>query len=413
MKNLSVVAVLFVWLSTAGAVILLDTADPSVNTTAPGGNLSNSGWQYEGNWGGFLGTPISPNFFVSAAHIGLAGNGFSFGGTTYSLVGSYSQPGSDLLIWKIAGTFPNFAPLYIKSDEDGQHLVVIGRGTQRGAERKLNNVLRGWDWGLGDSVRRWGENDVADIVPYSGHDLLYATFDQHVIPNDHPNEAHLSSGDSGGAIFINDTGTWRLAGINFAVDGPFWDTVPANSQIADQTQIFAALFDDAGFYYYDDSTSEYLQIAGPSPQPTGFYASRISSELAWIGSVIADPQIGWEANVLTLTYWRLNVPSSELTYEVIESSDLTTWMTATTQDQVLATAGDLQQIKASVDPGNADHLMVRLRVTRPSSAMLKAGEWVSTKPMEHIQRSMLNVQSFNSEGWVGRLTSGGARTVEH
>ena len=367
MKRFCVLAAFVLGVCPAHAVILFDTGDPSVNSTEPGGDLAGSGWQYEGDWGGFLGTPISPSFFISAAHIGLAGNGLSFGGNTYSLAGTYSQPGSDLLIWKIAGTFPSFAPLYSKSDEDGQHLVVIGRGTQRGAERPLDNVLRGWDWGPSDGVRRWGENDVTAIVPYSGHDLVYATFDQHVVPNDHPNEAHLSSGDSGGAVFINDGGTWKLAGINFAVDGPFWDMIPADSQTAAQTQILAALFDDSGFYYYDDTSATYMQIPGPSPMPSGFYASRVSSELAWIGSVIADPQVGMDGNLLTLTYWRLNVPSTELTYEVDQSSDLTSWMTATTQDEVLATVGDLQQIKSTIDPGMADHLFVRLKVTRPQS----------------------------------------------
>ena len=50
------------------------------------------------------------------------------------------------------------------------------------------------------------------------------------------------------------------------------------------------------------------------PVPTGFYASRISSELAWICSVIANPQVGYEDNKLTLTYWRLMAPSDEIVY---------------------------------------------------------------------------------------------------
>lgn len=346
------------------AVILFDTGDPSVNTTAPAGILANSGWQYEGAWGGYLGTPISPNFFISAAHIGQGSTVLNFQNTNYVPVGSFSRPGSDLLIWKIAGTFTNFAPLYTKRAEAGQHLVVIGCGTQRGAERILDGTLRGWDWGSDDSVRRWGENDVSAVVPYQGHDLLYATFDQHVQPNDHPNEAHLSRGDSGGAVFLNDGGVWKVAGINYAVDGPFWATVPTIGEDPSQTQIIAALFDDVAFYYFDDATTSYIQIPGPSPMPTGFYASRISSELAWIASVIADPQIGWEGNYLTVTYWRLN--STDIVYEIDQSPDLTAWGPATTEDQVIATAGDLQQIKAKIDPGMADHLFARLKVTRPS-----------------------------------------------
>ena len=55
------------------AVILFRTADPAANTTAPTGGLSGSGWQFEGLWGSFLGTPIAPHFFLSAKHVGQAG----------------------------------------------------------------------------------------------------------------------------------------------------------------------------------------------------------------------------------------------------------------------------------------------------------------------------------------------------
>src|SRR4051794_14725263 len=78
-----------------GAVILLDTGDPEVNTTPPSGALTGSGWQYQGAWGGVLGTPIAPHFFLSAAHVGRAGSTFLFQGSSYTIVQSFNQPGSD------------------------------------------------------------------------------------------------------------------------------------------------------------------------------------------------------------------------------------------------------------------------------------------------------------------------------
>src|SRR2546422_10688353 len=54
----------------ARAIIFYATGDPNYNTTAPGGSLTNSGWQYEGTWGGFLGTPIAPKYFITAEHVG-------------------------------------------------------------------------------------------------------------------------------------------------------------------------------------------------------------------------------------------------------------------------------------------------------------------------------------------------------
>jgi hypothetical protein len=345
--------------SSVSAVILLDTDDPSVNTTAPAGALTDSGWQYEGDWGGFLGTPIAPSFFVSAGHIGLANNQLVFQGSSYPVIRSFALPGSDLLIWQVSGTFPYFAPLYTKRDEVGKHLVVIGRGTRRGTEVTLNSTLRGWNWGDGDGFRRWGENDVAQIVPYSGHDLLYATFDQHVLPNDHPNESHLSSGDSGGAIFINDSGTWQVAGINYAVDDLY--TAPSND-----TRFAAAIFDARGFYTSDEKNPPtFTQINGIMSVPTGFYSSRLSSELAWICSVIADPQVGLEGNFLTLTYSRLIAPDTDIVYTVEQSSDLVSWSPANTQDETVSTVGDIAKIKAKIDIGTATYLFARLRVTRP------------------------------------------------
>ena len=351
-------AVVLLGLSPARAVILLDTAGPAANTTAPSGPLAGSGWQYEATWGGYLGTPIAPHFFISAAHIGAAGSNLIFQGSTYTIVRSFSLPGGDLLIWQVKESFPFFASLYSKRDELSKHLVVIGRGTQRGSKVMLDGSPRGWLWGPGDGVQRWGENDVADIILYGGHDLINATFDQHLQPNDHPNESHLSSGDSGGAIFLNDSndGAWKLAAINYAVDDLY--TAPILS-----SQFVAAIFDARGFYSYDGMN--FTRITGADPVPTGFYGSRISSELAWICSVISNPQVGFEGHFLTLTYTKLLVPSSDVIYTVEQSSDLVNWSPATTQNQPGAITGDLQTIKAKVDVGSETHLFLRVRTTRP------------------------------------------------
>ena len=349
-------------MASAHAVILLDTSDPAANTSAPDGSLLDSGWQYEGAWGGFLGTPIAPHYFISAAHIGDAGGPtFSFQNSSYTVIRSFSLGGSDFLIWEVAETFPTFAPLYTARDETGRHLVVIGRGTQRGGEIFLDGTLRGWGWGSADSVWRWGENDVATIVPYTGHDLIYATFDSHVTIGDHPNECHLSSGDSGGAVFINDSNDsqWKLAGINYAVDDLYTAPDPG-------TGFDAAIFDARGYYSADDhNPPNFTFLAGDSPIPTGFYASRISSELPWICSVLAGPQFGREGNFLTLTYDKLVAPATDIHYEIEQSTDLVTWTTVATNDEVLASNGDIQTIKSKVDPGSATALFIRLRITRP------------------------------------------------
>lgn len=269
---------------TSQAVILFGSGDPLYNTAAPTGNLAGSGWDLEGRWHGFLGTPIAPNLFITAKHVGgSAGDLFNFRGTNYLVIEAFTSTSTDLRIFKICGIFPAFAPLYTKSDELGKQMVVFGRGTQRGAEVQGATTggteLKGWKWGPGDGVMRWGLNTVATTTgTIQGFgELLTANFDA----NAGVDECHLSSGDSGGAIFIKDGSTWKLAGINYAVDGPFNTT---NSGPG----FFAALFDVGGLYETNSVTGTW-DYSIPNPivdKPSTFYATRISSNLDWINTIV-------------------------------------------------------------------------------------------------------------------------------
>ncbi len=249
------------------------------NTTAPTGPLADSGWQYQGRWKNFLGTPIAPDYFITAGHIGGAvGNTFSYNGSSYTTTAFWDDPNSDLRIWQVNGTFDSYAPLYTDSDEAGKFSVLFGRGTQRGAEVAINNDLKGWLWGTDDHVQSWGTNTITQVSegePDTG-DLLAYEFNV----GQSNNEAHLTGGDSGGGLFINDNGTWKLAGINFAVSGPY-------SLSADGSASFnAALFDTGGLYVEnEDDEWELVQDIAPNVPGVSF-STRISSNLDWINSVI-------------------------------------------------------------------------------------------------------------------------------
>lgn len=260
------------------AVIFYSTGDPSYNTNAPGGALTNSGWQYQGTWSTFSGTVISSNAFITAKHVGGAvGDLFTFRGVHYAATASYESPEADLRIWRVAGQFPAFAPLYTRGNENGKALVVFGRGTQRGPEVRINNRLKGWQWGLGDAVQRWGKNSVSGILqgPTEIGEVLRAGFNA----GGH-NEVTLSAGDSGGAVFIRDGRIWKLAGINYGVDGPYNTT---NSGAG----FDAAIFNSRGLYVPDGGTG--WQPFSGKPITGNFYATRISSHVAWINSVLSLP----------------------------------------------------------------------------------------------------------------------------
>ena len=159
----------------------------------------------------------------------------------------------------------------------------MGRGTQRGATVTLAGNDIGWRWGTADQKARWGTNQVAATLFLSGANYLYATLDAGVGGD----EAHLSSGDSGGAVFINDGGVWKLAGINFAVDSA-WDY----NYVVDTNEFQAALYDARGMYMGYDSSGWTLVADDGQPVPSGFYSTRISSYKNQIYAITGVPEPG-------------------------------------------------------------------------------------------------------------------------
>jgi PKD repeat protein len=265
--------------SSSEAVLFKSTADPAYNTNAPGGALINSGWQYEGSWGVFLGTPIAPNFFLAAHHIGGApGDVFMLNGFAYHTTAFFDDPNSDLRVWQVAETFPDYAPLYTSVNEVGKHCVLFGRGTQRGPAVIVSGVTNGWQWGGSDAVERWGENDVSSTITGGAGlgDFLRQTFDRGAGSN----ECQISVGDSSGGLFIQNGSVWQLAGIQYAVDGPF-------SNAVDGTMFEAALLDRGGLFEANGTNWTFIPNTGQD-NPSGFFSTRVSSHIAWINSVISS-----------------------------------------------------------------------------------------------------------------------------
>lgn len=262
------------------AVILASTADPAANTNAPAGTLTNCGWHYEGRWAGdFLGTPVAPTFFLAAQHVGGSiGQVFALNGYNYHTVAFWNSTNSDLRVWQVAETFPYYAPLFTSTNEVGQHCVVFGRGTQRGGPVVVDGQTNGWSWGGSDHVLRWGENDIASIEnDPSLSDFLRCAFDRDAPTT---NECHLSSGDSSGAVFIQDGAAWKLAGINYGVDGPFSFNAAGNNSF------IAAMLDLRGLYVGGGTNWTLIPTNSPTAEPSSFYATRISTQLEWLNSVI-------------------------------------------------------------------------------------------------------------------------------
>ena len=261
----------------SGAVILLASGDPLYHTSTPG---DNSGWQYEGKFVYFLGVPIAPHFFITANHFGgTIGTVFDFHGDSYTTIGFHIIPSTDLRIWEVdhAKPFPSYAPLSSGAADLGATATIFGRGTQRGDEVVVAGESKGWKWGPSSDVERWGRNVVVNTVtdPTLG-EFLYCDFDHPGIDG----ECHLSTGDSGGGLFVLEDGLWRLAGVNFAVDGPF-RTGPSGAAFS------AALYDVGGLEYQDGASWTSVPEQA-TDVPSSFYCSRISASLAAITAIAPE-----------------------------------------------------------------------------------------------------------------------------
>ena len=278
------------------AIVFYDTADSNHNTTAPTGAFADSGWQYEGMYGSYLGTMIAPQYFITAQHFGTQGTTFTqsslFSGgpdMTYHIdtsvnsgTGYWDIAGTDLRIFKIQEYFTNYAPLYTGSLETGMTMEINGRGGPRGADVLVSGVLHGWENGSADGIARWGSNTVSGIYSSAVGDLLTASFSA----GGTSEEATLSNGDSGGGVFVNDGGVWKLAGVNYSIDGRF-DT---NNIVGDSTDFDASLFDRGGLYQGSDSFGWTHVPDLPLDNPSIMYASRISTSASAIMAVVPEPQ---------------------------------------------------------------------------------------------------------------------------
>ncbi len=260
------------------------------NTTAPTGAFQNSGWQYEGAWGAGAGTEIATNWFLTAKHLaGNIGDTFVANGLSYTTTGYVDDPsGTDLRLWRIAQNFTNFAPIYSKGDEvSGNQIVsVFGRGTARGGEIDGPNGAQGYAWGASNGQLSWGANRVAFITTDRtgpAGDFLALNFSA-TAPLGVPASATVTAGDSGGGLFIKDTdGVWKLAGVNYAVDGPY--------SLSQGSGYFnAALYDQRGFYIGAPGANTFVLNNPGGAVPQNTYASRVSTEFGFINAVTGVPE---------------------------------------------------------------------------------------------------------------------------
>ena len=263
-----------------------------------------------GRFRGFLGTPVDASHFITAKHIGIVpADTIEF--TDGPNVGSYSiaswvdDPGSDLRIVEITGTFQAWVPLNGSGYEANRTATIFGRGGAGQSTVYVGAELKGWTAAGMDGQISWGRNVVTGTL---GSNQLYARFEINGLAQ----EAGLTTGDSGGPWFApNGQGLLQLVGVSFGVTGPYAMDVggsPSGSVFE------AALVDLGGLWVGFPGDQTFIQ-ENPVNVPSVIVASRISNRIGWISTVIdlstADTDSDGVANQFDNCPFRANASQAD------------------------------------------------------------------------------------------------------
>lgn len=234
-----------------------------------------------GEFRGFLGTPVDATHFITAQHIGIApSDTITFPGGpnagTYAITGWADDPGSDLRIVTIAGTFQDWVSLNGSGYEAGKTVTIFGRGGAPSSEVFVGSELKGWTAASPDGAISWGRNVVTGTL---NANQIYARFESNGLPT----EAGLTTGDSAGPWFAADgQGLMRLVGVSFGATGPY----QLDAAGSPTGGVFEAALFDVGGLWVGAPGNAVLVPENPVNVPGVGVASRISDRIGWISTLI-------------------------------------------------------------------------------------------------------------------------------
>jgi hypothetical protein len=212
------------------AAILIDSGDGTGNVTAP---PNDPGWENVGR-AGLNAVYVGYGWMLTAAHVSLAGGQALLAGKLYPIAAPsivvFAQDANndaDLQAFRI-DPWPRHLPLLpIRQQTPGLDtpVVMIGTAFPRGPATRWRGI-DGYEWDIVAGPKRWGTNDIGGVVSQGSPPTNAITLDINGRPTEvlvtdftegtGGDECAVTLGDSGGALFVDEAGSWELAGIHVA-----------------------------------------------------------------------------------------------------------------------------------------------------------------------------------------------------
>ena len=235
----------FAYVPTAQAIITYDNAGQN-SSPAPG-----SVDQYVGNYNGGSAVLVAPDVVLTTLHLGPSTAGtFVYQGQSYGIDKVQTIGDTQIAVMHLtAPTGSTGVQLYSGAGDATAQVVLVGYGGPKGTPFTGNSASQtGWNWTGGVATTSWGQA-TNDNIYADASNATYLGFAFTATPG----SSMFTGGDSGGGMFINDNGTWKLAGLNWSVDGYYG---APNDPVVNEV---AAIYDVPGSALYTvDNHGSYL-----------------------------------------------------------------------------------------------------------------------------------------------------------
>ncbi len=235
---------------------------------------------FVGNYNGGGGVLVAPDVVLTTLHLGPAAGGtFVYQGQSYN-VDFAEQIGNTQIALMHLSTPTSSAGAQLYSSDPGvaQSAILVGYGGPAGTAFDGNSATQhGFNWTGGTANQTWGTTTTDATVYADGNNATYLGYAFKPVDG----SSIYSGGDSGGGMFVDDNGTWKLAGVAWSVDGYFTQGSGDPNRAPDAV---AAIYDVPGANLFTlDDNSQFVPA-------TGFehgYASQIAPDAATIEGEIA------------------------------------------------------------------------------------------------------------------------------